>query len=216
MDILSPVWNPKEHYFSFLLINPPSWTQLSDATAPNPDTTADLSGIITTFLEKSSSHFITPLHWSTFVPNLEYEWNGWTEHIAANPPSDARNPIQITWIPVEIRISSNIHTLVWKILSKEQPTIRIPPGFGQPAPVRMVTLVSPEQLEIVDDIPYEGGSSIDEARDTERKRLRQARLKVEIAKMRAERLTQRYLERYGELEDETDSSFSSDSELGKI
>ena len=232
MDILSPIWNPREYYFSFLLVNPPSWTQVSDATAPNPDAATDLSGIITTFLEKSSSHFMTPLYWSTFVNNLEHEWNGWTEHTGANPPTDARNPIQITWVPTEIRISSNMHTLVWKILTKEQATIRIPPGFGQPAPVRTVTLVSPEPetvglelLESMDEIPYEGEEPVadvsvsEQNRALERKRIRQARLKAELSKLRAHRLAQRYFERYGDLGDsvdEDDSSLSSDSELGKI
>jgi hypothetical protein len=175
---------------------------------------------------------MTPLDWSTFVPNLEYEWNGWKEHVAANPPTDARNPIQITWMPTEIRISSNMHTVVWKILTKEQATIRIPPGFGQPAPVRTVTLVSPEPetvglelLESMDEIPYEGEEPVvnvatsEQYRAAERKRIRQARLKAELSKLRVQRLAQRYFERYGDLgdlEDEDDSSLSSDSELGKI
>jgi hypothetical protein len=231
MDILEPVWNSKDKYYSFLLVNAPSWIQVSDTTAPAPNPVTDISGMLTTFIERTAQYFMTPLSWSGLLASLEHIWVGWKEHIDSNPPVDRRPPAQITWRPIEMRVASDAQKLVWTIESTEVPPLRIPPGFGQPPPVRTVTVVSPEQealisdlgmgmLEATDDIPYEDSPDVTSEpveRAEQRKKIRQARLRAAMAKLRAERLTEKYLDRYGDLENEDDSPLSSsDSDFGKI
>lgn len=233
MDILEPIWNSKEQYYSFLLVNAPLWIQISDITAPAPNPVSDISGMLSAFIENTAHYFMTPLTWNGLLESLEHIWVGWREHIDSNPPVDRRPPAQITWRPIEMRVASDSQKLVWKIESKEVPPLRIPPGFGQPPPVRTVTVVSPEQetlvsglemgmLEPTDDIPYgdeeeDLTTSAALERAEHRKKVRQARLRAAMAKLRAETLTQKYFDRYGDLENEDDSPLSSsDSDFGKI
>ena len=59
-----------------------------------------------------------------------------------------------------------------------------------------------------------GLEEMDPAREETRRRIREARLKVQLAKLKAQRMEQKYYERYGQVPDDSEESsdFSSDSE----
>jgi hypothetical protein len=244
MEILTPTWNPKEKYYSFLLVNATAWIQETDESFPNPAPT-DISGFLLEFIEKASNFFMTPLTWEGLVASLEHTWKGWLEHVAVRTPVAS----QITWSPVELRISSDEHRILWRIQSIDSPPVRIPPGFGIPPPIRTVTVVPPDQdgpgsqmgmelLEAVDDIPFDEateattaesgrvavspGSSavVDSSRRSEAKRrLREARLRAELSRLKAKRMAREFKEKYGaglggsRDTSASDSSLSSDSEI---
>jgi hypothetical protein len=245
MEVLTPTWNPKDKYYSFLLVGATSWVQSTDESFPDPAPT-DLSGFLLEFIEKASNFFMTPLTWETLVASLEHTWKGWLEHVAARSPAAS----QLTWIPTELRISSDEHRIIWKIQSIDSPPVRIPPGFGIPPPIRTVTVVPPDQgasgsqmgielLEAADEIPFEDegieGADADAVasssrrspegeaegqaatRATARRRLREARLRAELSRLKAERMARHYKEKYGLARDSgasgSDSSLSSDSEI---
>jgi hypothetical protein len=136
------------------------------------------------------------------------------------------------WKPISLKVKSNEFGLYWSVVEwkASEPLIRsdfFQSKSPEPQPNlrtihiqnTMDSLIPVSDLPLSDLPPLHFEEESPEKREV-RRRIREARLKVELARLKARRMEQKYYERYGEdLQDEESSLESSESEtdtnLGK-
>ena len=182
---------------------------------------ATLDIFVTTFLTHASRFFSKPLEKEVFYHRLSHEWH--TDAVDIDPK---RSILRATWIPDRIYFYTNRYQLHWYLSDVEmEPEQTIPPGFleqeilaeetsiiqGSELPDQDTPFSDPIEAET---IPFSTGhTSIEKAaREKERKRIRQARLRSALARLKAEQLAERYYKKYGTFEgmDDSDSELSED------
>ncbi len=191
----------------------------------NPVTT---QAFVVEFLEKTKKYFTNPLTAEKVLRHLRH-----TTSMEELPTKEGWYKFQ--WEPFSMTIKSNDFELTWKLSGNEEATALIPPEFTESTTPRAQSpSTAPEQkteqvrniqihdsLIPVGDLPLSdlpplsfGTEDFDPAREETRRRIREARLKVQLAKLKAQRMEQKYYERYGQVPEDSEESsdFSSDSE----
>uniref|UniRef100_A0A6C0BK72 Uncharacterized protein n=1 Tax=viral metagenome TaxID=1070528 RepID=A0A6C0BK72_9ZZZZ len=128
-----------------------------------------------------------------------------------------------------IELTKETINLLWQLVELKETSVKIPSGFFAPSrpaspaspsreekeTVRQITVhpVEKSDLEVVFDIPY---SSTAEEEDEEQKKLRQAvreaRLRFAVAKLKKDRLLEKYFNEYGDLPEDPDLDSDSSGE----
>lgn len=229
MEVANPVWNAKESSYvfhlsgSYFTVSPRS--HLSPGVpfkAPVLDA-AVVSLFLDVFVDKTAKHFATPLRTTNIVPRLKHVWT---------PPTvDLTDKAYILeWTPKEMIVKSREFCLVWTSAAKESEPV-ISSDFlnlaasrsSSPAPeskdLRTIQLQAQTGL-VEHDIPMSADLSDprmtleyeNSSHSAEKKRIREARLRAALANLRAERLTEKYYQKYGTPTEDDSSGLSSDSE----
>jgi hypothetical protein len=179
---------------------------------------------VTEFLEKTKKYFTSPLTLEKVLRHLRH-----TTSMEDLPSTEGW--YKFHWEPSSMTIQSNDFLLTWKLAGISEADAVIPPEFTASTTPR-VQSPAPEQREMrniqihdslipVGDLPLSdlpplsfGTEETDPDREESKRRIREARLKVQLAKLKAQRMEQKYYARYGQTaEDSEDTSdFSSDSE----
>lgn len=201
---------------------------LSKECITKPPATADVETFVKDILpiihEQTGSWFTSPLTLEKLQKKLRCDFQD------IQIKHDQRYVI-FKWVPKYFTIESNAFKLTFTISSMNDYYPRIPTNFLDPdtprattpanevenANVRNIVIHPDTQPEFMDDIPFSEHPSTLELRDEksrERQRLRQAKLRSAIARLKVEQLRERYLRHYGgevsEEEYEDDSSFDSE------
>jgi hypothetical protein len=231
MEVANPVWNSKESSYVFQLSG--SYFTLGGPLShfsPGAPFKAPVlnSGLVSAFLdafvEKTAKHFATPLRTANILPRLKHIWT--------QPTLDLTDKsYTFEWTPKEMIVKSKEFCLVWASSAKEsEPVISsdflnlAPSRSSSPAPeskdLRTIQLQTQSGL-IEHEIPM--SSDLSDPRlmtleyensphTAEKKRIREARLRAALASLRAERLTEKYYEKYGTPAEDDSSGLSSESE----
>lgn len=231
MEVSNPTWNPQESTYlftftgSFPIVYGAPISDLSQLSPPDFAKEPSIENVLTTFLEKTKRFFVTPLQLETVKKYLHHHVEE-TEY-----PHKGEYYIPI-WKPTSMKMKSSEFGLYWSIVDwhPSEPLIQ-PNFFRSKTPVQqppepnlrtihiqnnMDSLVPVGDLPLSDLPPLHFGESPE--KKEVRRRIREARLKVELARLKAKRMEQKYYERYGEdLEGEDSSleSSESESEVGK-
>ncbi len=183
--------------------------------------------IVKEFLEKTKKYFTNPLTPEKVLRHLRQTRD------STDLPKWEPGWYEVTWKPATFIVKSGEFTLQWEIAENKE-TVGIIPAEFIPSTTPRAQSPVPEQgpqeirsiqihdsLIPVGDLPLSdlpplsfGTEQVDPAKEEIKRRIREARLKVQLAKLKAQRMEQKYFERYGTpAEDSEDSSeFSSDSE----
>jgi hypothetical protein len=231
MEINHPSWISQENAYLFKFTGAVDRVEgkdpvfdISGIAIPNVPTVVD--ALLTTFLEKSKRYFVTPLQKETMKKHLRH----YVADLLPLPSEDqAYLPL---WKPISLKVKSNEFGLYWSVVEwkASEPLIRsdfFQSKSPEPQPNlrtihiqnTMDSLIPVSDLPLSDLPPLHFEEESPEKREV-RRRIREARLKVELARLKARRMEQKYYERYGEdLQDEESSLESSESEtdtnLGK-
>lgn len=231
MEICHPSWISQENAYLFKFTGTLQTVEGKDPvfdtsglTVPNVPVFIDT--LLNSFLEKSKRYFVTPLQKETIEKHLRH-------YIAdlAPLPAEGQSFVPL-WKPVSLKVKSNEFGLYWSVVEwkASEPLIRsdfFQSKSPEPEPNlrtihiqnTMDSLVPVSDLPLSDLPPLNFGEESPEKREV-RRRIREARLKVELARLKARRMEQKYYERYGEDMVSEDSSLeTSDSDsannLGK-
>jgi len=230
MEVANPVWNSKESSYVFHLSG--SYFTVSPMSHSSPGApfktpvldTNVVSGFLDVFVQKTAKHFATPLRTTNILPRLKHVWT---------PPTvDLTDKSYVfEWTPKEMIVKSREFCLVWTSVSREsEPVISsdflnlAPSRSSSPAPAEtkdLRTIQLQAQTGLVEhDIPM--SADLNDPRmileyensphSAEKKRIREARLRAALANLRAERLTEKYYQKYGTPAEDDSSGLSSDSE----
>lgn len=192
---------------------------------PASPSTTDV--IVKEFLEKTKKYFTNPLTPEKVLRHLRQTME------STELPKWEVGWYEVTWKPTTFIVKSGEFTLLWEITDKKETGPVIPAEFIPPttpraqSPVPEQTLQEVRSIQIHDslipvgDLPLSdlpplsfGTEQQDPAKEEIKRRIREARLKLQLAKLKAQRMEQKYFERYGTPAEETEDSseFSSDSE----
>ncbi len=233
MEINTPTWNRGDTSYSFRIIKSNYEVEQSVYYEPandklelpaNPPAT---EGFVREFLEKTKKYFTNPLTPEKVFRHLRHT-------IAAeNELPSTIGWYSFTWKPYSFTIKSGDFNLSWYVAAAKETPMIIPAEFTSsttpraqsPSPEQMATELRNIQIRDslipVGDLPLSDlpplsftAEELDPAREEVKRRIREARLKVQLAKLKAQRMEQKYYERYGQpVEDSEESSeFSSDSD----
>lgn len=141
--------------------------------------------------------------------------------------------VSIRWVPKHFKIQSKGFVLLFTVQSFVESNPRIPISFLESTTPRATT---PEEAPLVRNIVIQPGSTqandliestdiplseshasmeieMDDKRSGERQRLRRAKLRSAIARLKVEELKERYLREYGDVQDDSEDSDDSDIEF---
>ena len=202
---------------------------------------SNLAELAKDFLEKTSDYFTTPLSLQSFTKELQHRWID-PYGLLREPRDPLCCSVQVQWTPIQLFLGVESYTIVWALhgldpgedivmqVPEQRPSQmpeQRPSQMPEQGPSQMPSIPVPEttpatesDLEPFDlsELSYiegelSGPSSTLRARD--RRIIRETRLRAEMLQLRAERLAQRYLEKYATAEEsDTESvlSFPSDTE----
>lgn len=232
MEIDSPVWNSEEHTYTFQFTGTVPTVEdvegITDLSGLNIKQVASLEivdNLLIVFLEKTKRYFVTPMQKETVKKHLRH----YISSLAPFP--EVGQSYKAVWKPTSMKLKSNEFCLYWSVCEWKPSPLQIRPDFfrskspgGQSPELQpnlrtihiqntMDTLVPVGDLPLSDLPPLNFGEETPEKKEV-RRRIREARLKVELAKLKAKRMEQKYYERYGEAGPETEESSlgSSDSD----
>ena len=150
---------------------------------------------INEFLEKASKYFSQKIDAPLFIQRISHTFDGEEETGAT---------VRVSWIPAYVLFYPGRYVIHWKLINTE-----IPPG--KPDKEEEAVPVQ-EAVE-----PPAEATVVSPVRSTKqmRKKIRQARLKVAVARHYLYRITQRYYERYGDFDgmEDSESELSSESDV---
>jgi hypothetical protein len=231
MEVANPVWNSKECSYVFQLSG--SYFSIGGPishSSPGVPFKAPVlnDALMTSFLDefvgKTSKHFATPLRTSVILSRLKHVWTQSTLDLT-------EKSYRFEWTPKEMIVKSKEFCLVWTSVAKEtDPVISsdflnlAPSRSSSPAPAEtkdLRTIQLQAQTGLVEhEIPMSADLSDprmtleyeNSPHSAEKKRIREARLRAALANLRAERLTEKYYQKYGTPAEDDSSGLSSDSE----
>ena len=237
MELSTPIWNAGDVSYSFRILKSPYeveqtlYFEKSTDKLELPAVKVTTEVFLSDFLEKTKKYFTNPLSLEKIFRHLRHTLA--ESHDLPTFPGHYR----FKWRPYSFTIKSSDFNLSWYISSFEEVPMIIPAEFtasttpraqspqGQQAPeqipAQLRNIQIHDSLIPVGDLPlsdlpplsFEVGD-VDPVREEVKRRIREARLKVQLAKLKAQRMEHKYYERYGQpVEDSEESSeFSSDSE----
>lgn len=183
-----------------------------DFTPSQNDINSSFSQLASILSEQTSTWFATPLTPQQVEKRLICEF----------PKFDYQTTdkwVQAKWIPHYFQVKKSGFVLVFKIQSLSACNPRIPLTFFESMTPRATTPTEPEEekeevrnivllpgagptdIQQIDDIPLAETQASFELRDErtrERQRLREAKLRAAIARLRVEEMRERYLRHYGD------------------
>jgi hypothetical protein len=170
------------------------------------------------FLAKAAFYFSSPLTLDVFMKKVRFAW----DIVAVGSQfMETQKSLTLHWIPARIIFQAGRYEIVWELNEvDEQPGLEeeVLPALGVGGGSRGSGLPVSELEEVAEttSIPFEPRSSEPlKRRAAARQKVRQARLRVAIAQLRAERLAHNYFEKYGSfegVEEDSDSDLSMDSD----
>jgi hypothetical protein len=227
LEVLAPQFEPDRKRYIFTFKNAPRMEETTADPTKLSITEDELCDIFATdFLKQASKYFSKPLERTVFFKRLVYEYS--TEEVELTKILETGETFRATWIPARIVFYTNRYELQLTLAELEAVIVpsAIPSGFleGLGVPGEEIdTVVAQDELpELpiaeVNIIPYAEITPEEKAkRELARKHVRQARLRASLAKLKAERLADRYYKRYGNFEmDSSESDLTSEDETGKI
>jgi hypothetical protein len=231
MEIGIPTWNSNAMSYSFRILK--SNIQLVNVLYYDgqhielPVDAKLTESIVREFLEKTKKYFTNPLTPEKVLRHLRQ-----TRESSELPTWDS-GWYEVNWKPSTFIVKSGEFQLTWDLAEKKETGPVIPADFTtsttpraqspvpEQAPEEVRSIQIHDSLIPVGDLPLSdlpplsfGTEQADPAKEEIKRRIREARLKLQLAKLKARRMEQKYFERYGTpAEDSEDSSeFSSDSE----
>jgi hypothetical protein len=231
MEVANPVWNSKDCSYVFQLSGsyfsvggPISHSSPGVPFKAPVLTDALITSFLDEFVGKTSKHFSTQLRTSIILSRLKHVWT--------QPTLDLTDKsYRVEWTPKEMIVKSKEFCLVWTSVAKEtEPVISsdflnlAPSRSSSPAPAEtkdLRTIQLQAQTGLVEhEIPMSADLSDprmtleyeNSPHSAEKKRIREARLRAALANLRAERLTEKYYQKYGTPAEDDSSGLSSDSE----
>lgn len=233
VEVGHPKWLPQESAYEFTFETSPSveGAPIPDAaslTLPDLTNHPALQALLTGFLEKTKQFFVTPLQLDKIKKYLTHHHHT-AESLGLPSEPGFYKP---SWKPIYLKMKSNEFALHWAVAKWESTRPLIQSDFFRPQTPKqspeptdqpnlrtihiqnnLDSLNPVEDLPLSDLPPLHFGEESPEKREV-RRRIREARLKVELAKLKAKRMEQKYYERYGEqtLESEESSLESSESD----
>jgi hypothetical protein len=233
MEISIPTWNAKDTSYTFKLLNHTYRAMMSlywdgpQTELSLPATVPWLESFLRDFIQASKKYFTNELVLEKVQKRLRQEvYRG----------DDL--PIQSSWYdvsfrPVHLIVKPAEFVLVWTPVEFRETQPVIPSEFLGSTTPRASTPTPEQSLELrtihvhdslipVGDLPLSdlpplsfGDLPEDPAREDHRRRVREAKLKVALAKLKAQRMEQKYYERYGEELSESVDSSDLSSESGE-
>ena len=230
LEVGHPKWIANESAYEFAFMSAPAFKGAAlpmGTTVTLPDLSKEslLQEILVGFLEKTKQFFVTPLQLEKVKKYLTHT----LVDVAKFPAEEGfYRPV---WRPVTLKMKSNEFAMGWSVMEwvPAEPLIQsdffrpqTPKQSPEPTESNLRTiqiqnsldaLVPVGELPLSDLPPLNFGSESVEQKEV-RRRIREARLKVELAKLKAKRMEQKYYERYGEaaLDSEESSLESSESD----
>ena len=200
-----------------------------------PDVTTEeiqskLETFLSTFIDKTKRYFSTPLRSKTILSRLNHVWEGLPQTAAG---SVSPGWYGVVWKPSHMKILPREFVLVWKAGPLEATEPVIPTNFIAEAESRSPS-PAPEVRTIQLQQSTSSGSGLVELEPTfadpadsrlmtldyeapshrlEKKKIREAKLRAALASLKAERLAEKYYQKYGSLPGEDSSDLSSESEI---
>jgi hypothetical protein len=192
--------------------------QVGEAYAPfKPGTGAEqiYQDFCQAFLGRAANYFSAELPLTTFLKRLVFSWD--LGELEEDIQVKAPKRLELVWIPARILFQTGRYELVWQLvgveefsgLDEEELPAFASSGGGEGLPVSL------EEVVETTSIPFESAGRSLTPRGAARKKVREARLRVAVAQLRAERLAQNYFEKYGDFEgvgEDSDSDLSLDSD----
>lgn len=224
------------HLSTFQLSSNPKYIEGIDfPDAPELNTEevkAKLEHFLNTFIEKTKRYFTTPLRMKTILSRLNHVWEG---HPANSETGVSPGWYSVNWKPAYLKIVPKDFVLVWKPGSLEVAEPVIPNNFiadsesrcPSPSPALELRTIQLQQSTSSGSGLVEHEPSFEETIDSrlmtldyeapshriEKKKIREAKLRAALASLKAERLAEKYYQKYGSLPGEDSSDLSSDSEI---
>jgi hypothetical protein len=201
---------------------------------PLPDALELFSkSLLDILLEKSKKWFSAPLRKESVLKRLRHEFS----HASQEKPVE-NGWYSVSWVPERFEVRSKEFIFYWKVeqyekaapiipesfLTATTPRARSPVGEPETKTIQIQNTVEstlPEGLIPVQDLPlsdlpplpfYVDDETQRDKREDDKRKIREARLRVALAKLKAERMAEHYYQRYGEKADDSDSELSSDSD----
>ena len=218
-QVLPPQFDQEKKSYIFKFKNPPKIEEVTTNPTKLSITEEDLTEIFTRdFLTQASKYFSKPLDTEVFYKRVAYTWV--TEEVDLTVTGE--ESFRATWIPAAIVFYTSRYELTFNLVELEPVVVQsIPPGFldglgvpGEEIPLIPVETELPELPITEITIPF-GEMSTDEKdkREAARKKIRQARLRASLARLRAEKMADRYFSRYGNFDmDGSGSELSSEED----
>ena len=228
-----PTWNKAEQQYSFVLktnmiVETKPLIEFTDKSLPDTFQQA-VTSLVTEFIERTKQWFASPLKLESSLRRLRHSWPTLTK---------ADEFMTLTFSPSCLIISSKEMILEWKIIKSapSEPLIsadflesttpraqspvlgpRAQPQQVQAPTIRTIQIQNTVESEMVpvNDLPLSDILELEsesKEKTMEKQRIREARLKVALAKLKAERMTQKYYMRYGEDLEAEESELSSISD----
>jgi len=227
LEVLAPQFEPDKKRYIFTFKNAPRMEETTADPTKLSITEDELCDIFATdFLKQASKYFSKPLERAVFFKRLVYEYS--TEEVELTKILETGETFRATWIPARILFYTNRYELQLTLAELEAVIVpsAIPSGFleglGVPGEEIDSVVAQDELPELpiaeVNIIPYGEITPEEKAkREQARRHVRQARLRASLAKLKAERMADRYYKRYGNFDmDSSESDLTSDDETGKI
>lgn len=235
MEIGTPSWNRTTQSYTFPIYKCPflaGEVSYYEGTLPTelPATTQVSAEILVQeILEKTKKYFTNPLTLEKVLRVLRH-----TVQQGESPAVHELGWYKMAWRPCAFIVKAGDYTVAWRIDEMTQTDPVIPAEFTAQTP-RAQSPERPEQvpeqtrsiqihdsLIPVGDLPLSDlpplsfpQEEMDPAREESRRRIREARLKVALAKLKAQRMEQKYYERYGQTPEDSEeesSDLTSESE----
>lgn len=231
MEIEHPTWNSADSIYIFRVIkNKPeiksktlyvkSSTDINLTINEFPQLTMMTSDIAENFIELSKKWFSTPLKKENFLKRLRHKFNMKNQN-----QKDINNWINFSFILDTIEINNKEIILNWLNSLETISEPLIPSDFikeSRPSSpdnanlrtIQITNTVDSNNLVAFEDLPFSEQLTYDDnSKSNEKRKIREARLRVALAKLKVERLAKNYFSRYGEDNNSDSSDLTSESEF---
>jgi hypothetical protein len=231
MEISTPTWNSGNQSYTFRILKSNiqleqvAFLEQSEQELNLPANQATTNQFVAEFLEKTKKYFTSPLTNERVLRHLRHS----TVKTEKEASIKKEGWYKLQWQPFSMTIKTNDFLLSWQITEATEAEPMIPTEFTNattpraqsPVPEQTRNIQIHDSLIPVGDLPLSDlpplsfeTEQVDPAHEEMKRRIREARLKVQLAKLKAQRMKHRYFERYGHAveESEDSSEFSSESE----
>lgn len=235
MEVGVPTWNTGSRSYSFQILNCKAELKTNSIyyeagaamPAPAPPATALVQEkIVNAFLEATRKYFTSPLTLDKVLRHLRHS-------VQEGDLPTSSGWYDVVWVPTKMIVKTGEYELVWRILTTTETCPVIPSDFTESQTPRAKSPDAPEQHEIrsiqihdslipvgdlplsdLPPLPFSTEEEVDPVKEESKRKIREARLKVALARLKAQRMEQSYYERYGQPPEESENSSetSSDSE----
>ena len=224
LNITNPVWNSKDSSYMFqisgasLILTIQSLGSTAAENVPHP-LPAQLESFLEEFINKTSRHFATPLRTSAILPRLTHMWN-----VSGDLVADEH--YMLHWSIKAMIIKSKEFCLVWccewqrcpPLITSNFLNLSAPSRSSSPARDLRTIQIQPSVTMDEHEVPMTLDSRLmtleyeNTPVSAEKKRVREARLRAALANLRADRLAEKYYQKYGTPAGDGSSDLSSESE----